>query len=143
MLPPPSAWMVRTALLHQVLGFGLGGLLLAGAPWPRGFVPLIEAHLLIVLIGFALQLAMGVAYSAFPRRGGSRGDARLAWAAYALVNAGVLGALVPPAAPGGPAWRVVGQTLVLAGALVFAVAIRWRIRPAPGAGRPAAAPPAP
>lgn len=131
MLPSPSVWFVRTALVYQVVGFGLGALALGGGPWPIRGLPLVEAHLLIVLTGFTLQMAMGVAYSAFPRRRGSRGDPRLAWAAYGLVNAGIVCAALLSAATGASAWRAVGQAVIGIGAGLFAVAVWWRVRPAP------------
>jgi len=125
MLPRPSAWFVRTALVYQVLGFGLGAYALAGGPWPTGSISLVEAHVTTVLMGFALQLAMGVAYAVLPRRRGSRGDPRLAWVAYGLVNAGILCAVVPSMAPGQWAWRALGQLAIVGGAGLFSAAV-WR-----------------
>lgn len=131
MLPPPSVWFIRTALLYQVIGFGLGAIALGGGPWPFVALPLVEAHVLVVLIGFALQLAMGVAYSAFPRRRGSRGDPRLVWGAYGLVNAGIACAVLLTIMTGAQAWQAVGQLAIVAGAGLFAGAVWWRVRAAP------------
>lgn len=91
-MPTPSRWMVRAALLWLGLGFTVGGLLLFNKgvpvlPWLWAFrLP----HVHMLLIGWMVQLAFGVAYWILPRLGGgSRGREGLAWVAYGALNTGV------------------------------------------------------
>lgn len=94
-MPRLSVLFVRTSLLHLAVGVTLGSPIL----WHKatGTQPLawrlLPAHQEIVLMGWLLQLAMGVAYWILPRRRidgrPTRGRERAAWTAYALVNVGL------------------------------------------------------
>lgn len=135
-MPPLSRWCVRAALAYLVLGMGLGSWMLLrralddpgpGHPWPA-----LHAH--ILLLGFLFLLIMGVAYWMFPRVRGQRTGREGGWAAFALVNAGLVLRLVAEPAVndghGGP-WRVaLGAAAVLPtlGAAAFAVTILPRVR---------------
>ena len=97
-MPRLSAWMIRAALLHLAVGFAIGALLLAhrGAP-VHPAVPLLRpAHAELLLLGWTVQLAMGVAFWILPRfrAGPERGDERPALLAFLLLNAGVIAAAV-------------------------------------------------
>jgi heme/copper-type cytochrome/quinol oxidase subunit 1 len=93
-VPRLSVWMIRTALVHLATGFALGALLLA----QRGVAmdPLIPrlrpAHAELLLLGWSVQLAMGVAFWILPRfrSGAERGSERPAWLAYIVLNLGVV-----------------------------------------------------
>jgi cbb3-type cytochrome oxidase subunit 1 len=93
-MPRLSIWMVRAALLHLGIGFTLGGVLL----WSKGvgIDPTVwrlwPVHVELTLIGWTLQLAMGVAFWILPRlqRTDRYGRTRLAWWSFGLLNAGVL-----------------------------------------------------
>lgn len=130
-MPRLSVWFIRTALLYFFSGFTLGALLLAnkGAP----FVPWIwrwrPAHIDLLLVGWIVQLAMGVAYWILPRFRQQRGNTRAAWSAYFLLNAGVLLAAV--AVPlDAPVWQpVLGRLLQGAAAVAFAVNAWPRVKP--------------
>lgn len=92
-MPRLSVWMLRAALLQLGIGFTFGALLLAnkGVPF-EGRIWLLRApHIEIVLLGWTMQLAMGVAFWILPRftSGRKYGDERLGWAAFALINLGV------------------------------------------------------
>ena len=92
-MPRLSAWAVRAALVHFMLGFTFGGLILAskGTPLPPALWRLLPAHIEFLLLGWMAQLALGVAFWILPRfPGGSRGDERLAWAAIGLLNLGLV-----------------------------------------------------
>jgi cbb3-type cytochrome oxidase subunit 1 len=90
-------WFVRASLIHLVIGVTLGALLLAdiglpGGP-PRWLAALRPLHVEVLLFGWVVQLVMGVALWIFPRFGvprSSHGRPALAWAAFALLNAGVV-----------------------------------------------------
>lgn len=93
-MPRLSVWLVRTACLNLVLGFTVGGLLLfhKGVPLHPLVWYLLPVHIEAVLIGWTLQMALGVAFWSLPRfkLGPPRGDERIVWLAYVLINFGVL-----------------------------------------------------
>lgn len=92
-MPRLSCWFIRCALLYLFLGFTLGSLLLLhkGIAFYSGLWWVLPAHIEFVLIGWTVQLAMGVMFWMFPRFGGgaSRGDELAAWWAFGLLNLGV------------------------------------------------------
>lgn len=90
-MPRLTIWMVRTALLHLLLGFTMGALLLAnkGIPFYPFLWRLLPIHIELLLLGWTLQLAMGVAFWILPRFDTTRPRAGLAWAAYLFLNLGI------------------------------------------------------
>jgi heme/copper-type cytochrome/quinol oxidase subunit 1 len=90
-VPRLSVWMIRTALLALTAGATLGALLLA-APGIAGVIRWRPLHAELLLVGWTVQLAFGVAYWILPRfrSGPERGPEALGWAAFALVNLGIL-----------------------------------------------------
>jgi hypothetical protein len=93
-MPRLSVYFVRAALIHLLLGFTFGALLLINkgmmiSPMIWAFLPL---HIEFTFIGWMIQLALGVAFWILPRfsRGPSRGDERWSWAAFTLLNTGIL-----------------------------------------------------
>jgi hypothetical protein len=93
-MPRVSVWLIRAALLHLGAGFTLGALLLAnkGTGFAPGIWRWLPLHFELLLVGWFVQLVMGVAYWIFPRFGmtpAARGREGLAWAAFIAVNAGV------------------------------------------------------
>jgi hypothetical protein len=98
-MPRLSRWFIRTAMVYLLIGFSIGGLILsakAGAVDGRVWMWLLP-HADILLVGWMIQLAMGMAYWILPRiRVVGRGRVALAWAAYGLLNAGlIVGAGLP------------------------------------------------
>jgi hypothetical protein len=139
--------MIRTALLWLAAGFTAGGLVLLNkglpiAPW---LWTLREAHIHMLMVGWTVQLACGVAFWILPRLDaqGARGNTRLVWGCYAALNGGVaLGALREPLAAltGWAAWGLLpplmGLLYLLAAGLFVAHA--WpRVRPFRAIPRPA------
>ena len=148
-MPPLSVWLIRAACVHLALGFTFGGLLLfhKGVPLHPLLWRLLPLHIESVLIGWTLQLAMGVAFWALPRytlgpsRGGgsaaernvrqlaaarfsnapvARGDERPVVFAFALLNTGVL-AVMAGSLLAEVEWLVlVGRAAELIAALLFA-----------------------
>ncbi len=132
-MPRVSAWAVRLSLLYLSAGFLLGALLLSDKAFP--FLPALwswlPVHAELLLSGWILQLALGVAYWILPRfTGGLRGGERLAWPALGLYNLGVLlsasGLLASI-----PSLTLAGRTLQAAGALLFVLNLWRRVRPLP------------
>ena len=91
-MPRLSRWFVRTAFVYLLIGFSIGGLILsakAGMVDARVWVWLLP-HADFLVVGWLIQMAMGVAYWILPRiRDAGRGRVRLAWAAYILLNSGL------------------------------------------------------
>lgn len=90
-MPRLSCWFIRLALIHFLLGFSIGMLLL----WHKG-IPLhpllwllLPTHIELLLVGWTLQLAMGVAYWILPRFQTDRRSPYLAWSAFIALNLGV------------------------------------------------------
>src|SRR5689334_25197122 len=102
-MPRLSQLLIRTALVWLVLGSTIGGLLLLnkGIPLSPWLWTLRFTHVHLLLVGWTVQMACGVAFWILPRldAGGSRGDERLAWLCYLALNVGVvLAALRDPLA---------------------------------------------
>ncbi|NTU82266.1 MAG: hypothetical protein HGA45_23285, partial [Chloroflexales bacterium] len=125
-MPRVSVFIIRTALLQLALGATLGGLLLIEkglrlAPWLWTLRP---GHIQMMLIGWTLQLACGVAVWILPRldAAGRRGSLGLVWLYYGALNGGVaLAALHQPLTALRGA-KALGWMLPLAG-LLYVVAV--------------------
>lgn len=127
-MPRLSVFFIRAALIYLLLAFTIGGWLLVNkgmmfSPWIWRWLP---AHMEFALMGWMVQLAMGVAFWILPRfaRRAARGPSWLLWLSFVLYNAGVLlfvgGSLLTPA------WLLwAGRASELAGILAF-VAGSWR-----------------
>jgi hypothetical protein len=93
-MPFLSVLLVRTALCWLAAGVGMGALLLASkaTPLPVGVFRLFHLHSEAVLVGWMVQLTMGVAWWILPKypRFPERGPAAPIWAAWLLLNGGVL-----------------------------------------------------
>ncbi|MBK9713998.1 MAG: hypothetical protein IPO81_22250 [Kouleothrix sp.] len=151
-MPRLSQLMIRTALVWLALGYSLGGLVLLnkGVPLLPWLWALRSSHIHILLVGWTVQLACGVAFWILPRldAGGSRGDERLVWGCYLCLNVGVaLAALhgplttLPAAAPIGGALLIVVGLAYLAAALLFLLHAWPRVVPFRLLPRPARAGP--
>lgn len=131
-MPRISVWMIRAALLHLGAGFLFGGLLLfnKGIPFEATVWRLLPIHVDLLIFGWTMQLAMGTAawiaprFSVEPRYG----RVRLAWLAFASLNAGVFIAAVGRWFSS-PALNLAGHLCLLAAGLSFAVFIFPRIKP--------------
>jgi len=125
-MPRLSQLMIRTALLWLALGYSVGGLVLLnkGVPLLPWLWALRTAHIHMLLVGWTVRLACGVAFWILPRLNarGARGDERLVWGCYAALNMGVvLGALHDPLVALA-AWQAWGALLPLMGLLYLLAA---------------------
>ncbi len=104
-MPKLSRWFVKCGLICLLLGSALTALTLANDALPTGPAGAALAALRplswhLLTVGWATELIFGVAYWMFPlgpagpgaSRGaaGRRGDERLGWAAFLLLNGGLL-----------------------------------------------------
>ena len=74
-MPRLSVWLVRTSLAFLAAGVSLGAAALAGkglaaGPWVSRLVPI---HAEFLLVGWTVQLVLGVAYWILPRLRHGRG----------------------------------------------------------------------
>jgi hypothetical protein len=92
-MPRLSQWFIRLALLHLVLGFTFGALMLAnkGLPLHPALWRLLPLHIELLLVGWTMQLALGVAFWILPRflTDQPRGSETGAWLALILLNGGL------------------------------------------------------
>jgi hypothetical protein len=126
-MPRLSQLMIRTALIWLALGYSVGALVLLnkGVPVLPWLWALRGAHVHMLLVGWTVQLASGVAYWILPRLDarGARGDERVVWECYLALNAGaVLGALRDPLSTVPGAWNMSMYLPLAAGALYLAAA---------------------
>lgn len=132
-MPRLSVWMVRLSLVHLVAGSTLGALLLASRQMPGlegiggGLWGYRNLHLETLLVGWTVQLALGVAYWILPRVGGERPRPRLALAGAALLNLGVVAAAVGGSS-GAEGWAVAGRSAEAAAAFLFGIHAWPRVR---------------
>ena len=128
-----SAWTVRTALLYLGVGFFIGALMLAqkGLPFDPLVLRLLPLHIEVVLFGWTLQLAMGIAFWILPRfshepRYGNQG---FGWLAFVLLNVGVLCAGLGQWLGADPRVALLGR-LAEVGAVIFFLGHAWpRVKP--------------
>lgn len=123
-MPTASIRFIRTAILHLALGVFLGALMLAARGQILGpqVLTLIPLHREMLLFGWLIQLALGVAWWMFPkfRSGAARGVDLLPQAGWVFLNTGIvlagLGAVTTPGlTPPGRILEVLGIVLVVGG----------------------------
>lgn len=138
-MPRVSVFMIRTALIYLALGALIGGMLLADKGlhlWPS-FWMWRAGHVHLMLLGWTVQFACGVAIWILPRldAAGTRGAMWIAWLCYGALNGAVLLAtLSAPFAGMVGRERVAWMTPVAAFLLVVGIAafighVWRRIRP--------------
>ena len=119
-MPRLSQWIIRTAFVYLLLGFTLGALLLThkGIPMHPALWSWLPAHMEFLLMGWIVQLAMGVAFWILPRywKKPFRPKEIYAQIAFVLLNLGIWLVVA------GTTFRV-GQNVLLAGRVVETSAI--------------------
>jgi len=130
-MPRLSVWLIRTALVHLLAGFTLGALLLAnkGVPFYPMVWRLLPIHIELLLLGWTLQLALGVAFWILPRFGNERPRADLAWVAYFLLNLGIGLVAANVFLVTVPALTFWGRVLEVGAAVAFALHAWPRVKP--------------
>ncbi len=92
-MPRFSRWIIRAAFIYLLLGFTVGALLLThkGVPLHPALWGWLPAHIEFLLVGWVVQLTMGVAFWILPRywEKPARPKARYAQVAFGLLNLGI------------------------------------------------------
>ena len=132
-MPLASVWLIRAALLHFATAAVLGAMYLAwkAEGWFAFVASHRQMHVEQMLVGWMVQLVIGVAFWILPRTEPTEAQRSgpLIWTVFGLLNTGVLLA-ASGAAPGYPAWGApAGRALEMAAALLFALHAWRRQRP--------------
>jgi len=108
-MPRLSQWIIRTALIYLLLGFTVGALLLThkGIPLHPVLWSWLPAHIELLLMGWIVQLTMGVAFWILPRywKPPRRPKEIFVMASFILLNLGI--------------WLVIAGTTFQAGRWIF------------------------
>jgi len=130
-MPRISIWYVRTALLHFLLGVSVGAWELAASAslFPSGGEGLRSIHVHVLLVGWLVQLALGVATWILPFSRGVSSDSRL-WGAWIGLNGGVLLSVVAGGMENGA--LALGGRIAALGAVGAILIVLWpRVRGIP------------
>jgi heme/copper-type cytochrome/quinol oxidase subunit 1 len=127
-MPLLSRNFVRLSLIYLAVGFTLGALLLVNKglhinPLIWNLLPL---HAELQLMGWFVQLVVGVAYWILSRLSGEhpRGNPSLAWSSFWLINLGITLAILGSLAGYSPS-VLVGRLLEFVGVLAI-VTCSWK-----------------
>jgi hypothetical protein len=130
-MPRAATWLIRAALVHFLSGAMLGAsyLVFKATGWPVFAATHLVVHQEQMLIGFLVQLVIGVAWWILPRNEATNMGGPAIWTCFVLVNVGVLLAALgrDPALP--PVLLLVGRLMETVASALFA-ALAWnRQRP--------------
>ncbi len=131
-MPRQSVWFIKASFLYLVVGFTIGGLMLAnkGVLFAPLVVTLLPMHMEFLLLGWLVQLAMGVIFWISPRFTGAtpRGNVGLISLAFWFFNTGIL--LVSFAPYLHPGWlRLMGKSMEVTAVVGFGFGTWKRIKP--------------
>jgi hypothetical protein len=131
-MPRLSVWLIRSALCYLAIGALAGAVLLVnrGVSLGAWVGRLLPVHIEFLLMGWTVQLALGVAFWILPRfrTGAERGREGFAWLSYGLLNIGVMTAAVGEATGLPPAVPLLGHTAEALAAAAFSVHAWARVR---------------
>lgn len=128
-MPRLSQYIIRVALIYLLLGFTVGGLLLfhKGLPFEPLLWSWLPAHMEFLLVGWVLQLVMGVAFWTLPRFWVSprRPNESYVWVAFILLNVGIWLVVIGTTFHAGN-WFILAGRIAELVAVVFFAAHSWR-----------------
>ncbi len=119
-MPSLVRWYLKTALVYLVAGL-LVGVVQAAGTFGIIIINLTPVYYHLLMVGWATQLILGVAIWMFPKFSldQPRGNEGLAWAAYILLNLGLLLRLV------GEPMNDLHPETVWGVFLVFSAVLQW------------------
>ena len=127
-MPAISARFVRASLIYLAVGFTVGAILLSNKA--MSFSPLtwrlFPIHIETLLMGWFVQLALGVAFWILPRipSPAPRGNLPLVWVSFGFINLGI-GLVILEAITAQEMLLLAGRLAELAGVLAF-IAGSWK-----------------
>ncbi len=91
-MPRLVRWYIKTAMVYFVAGLLVGIALAVGGPLAQLTAGLTPVYYHLLLVGWVTQLILGVAIWMFPKfsQEQPRGNEKLAWATFILLNLGLL-----------------------------------------------------
>jgi hypothetical protein len=122
-VPTLTVYALRIALSYLGIGFTIGAVMLGarGVGASLELLRLRPLHLELLLMGWTVQLAFGVAFWILPRRSGlGRGNERLAWGSLLLLNLGVLTVGLGAVLHASPGVLIGGRAAEMLAGLAFA-----------------------
>lgn len=130
-MPRLSQWYIRSSFIYLFLGFTIGALLLAnkGVPLHPALWAWLPIHIEFLLMGWILQLVLGMAFWILPRfwQAPRRGKVPGAYIAFVFLNGGIL-LVTGYILVGGSGWFLAtGRLFELGAAVAFAHAVWSRI----------------
>ncbi len=127
-MPRLSQWIIRAALIYLLSGITIGALLLAhkGAPFLPVLWVWLPAHIEFLLMGWIVQLTLGVAFWILPRywQQPRRPHEGYALIAFVLLNLGIWLVVAGTTFRAG-AWVLFTGRLAEVGAVLFFAAHAW------------------
>lgn len=124
-MPRLSQWIIRTAFVYLLLGFTFGALLLTqkGVPLHPALWGWLPAHMEFLLIGWIVQLTMGVAFWILPRYWKKPRRPRVIYAqiAYGLLNLGIWLVVAGTTLQAGREYLLVGRVVEVCSVIFFAL----------------------
>lgn len=131
-MPRLSVWFIRASLVYLAVGFTFGALMLAnkGLAFNLHLDHLLPVHMEFLLVGWMMQLALGVAYWILPRyvKDLPRGNETMAWLSLIFLNTGIL--MMTMNTVFNVTWfMLIGRVFEAVSALTFLLVAWRRVRP--------------
>lgn len=133
-MPPLTRWFLKSAIVYLLVALllALAMALQTLLPLPAVIGRMNPVYFHLFLVGWVTQMIFGVIYWMFPiiTRDRPRGDARLAWSSYILLNVGLLLRVVGEPLTGavdipGFGWLLVASALLQWLGVVAFLIIAW------------------
>ncbi|MBA3873105.1 MAG: hypothetical protein H0X30_28560 [Anaerolineae bacterium] len=132
-MPRLSVWIIRSALMHLGIGITLGTLML----WNKGSLfdariwLLVSTHLELLIVGWLMQLALGVAFWILPRftHEPRYGNVRRGWGGFILLNSGILLVILGIWLPDLSNLQPIGRLVELLSVITLASVLWPRVKP--------------
>ncbi len=131
-MPRLSIYIIRASLIYLLVGMAIGALLLAQKALPLyislwRFFPM---HIEFVLMGWIVQLVIGVSFWMLPRLPGNvRRQERLVWFGFIGLNVGILLVSVEPFFPALSFLGLGGRFSELFAMVLYTIHVWRRVRP--------------
>lgn len=131
-MPKLSVWMVRASFLCMGLGYLFGALILhhKGIPLFDWTWRLLNPHIELMIFGWMMQFAIGIAFWILPRfsKGPRYGRVDIGWWGFGLFNGGVLMTVAGT-------WfadsllALIGRCIIVLAVVLFTVVLWPRVKP--------------